>query len=78
MSLYEPLIIATAAASGASLIVPEKYDDTMSLLLAMLAGVSKMYGLHLESQGQANAALNATMASIMFGVLSAAKVLKLT
>ena len=75
MSIYEPLIIATTVATGASLAMPEEYNPAMSLLFAMLAAVSGVYGQHLARQNQADAALNVSMASIVFGLLSTVKAL---
>ncbi len=77
MSTYEPLIIATVAAAGASIAMPEEANPAMSLLFAMLAAVSGVYSQHLARQNQADAALNASMASIMFGLLSTVKALGL-
>ncbi len=77
MSIYEPLIIATTAATGASIAMPEEYSPTMSLLLSVLGISSAVYSQHLARQNQADAALNARMASIMFSLLSLAKSLGL-
>lgn len=77
MSIYEPLIIATAAATGAALAMPEEDNTAMSLLFAMLAAVSGMYSQHLARQNQADAALNVSMASTLFGLLSTVKALGL-
>ena len=77
MSTYEPLIIATTAATGASIAMPEEYSPTMSLLLSVLGISSAVYSQHLARQNQADAALNASMASIMFSLLSLAKSLGL-
>ena len=77
MSTFEPLIIATAAATGASIAMPEEYNPTMSILLSVLGISSGVYSQHLARQNQADAALNASMASIMFSLLSLAKSLGL-
>ena len=77
MSIYEPLIIATTAATGASIAMPEKYNPTMSLLLSVLGISSGLYSLYLARQNQTDAALNASLASITFSLLSLAKSLKL-
>ena len=77
MSIYEPLIIATTAATGASIAMPEKYNPAMSLLLSVLGISSGLYGLYLARQNQTDAALNASLASITFSLLSLAKSLGL-
>ncbi len=77
MSTFEPLIIATAAATGASIAMPEEYNPTMSILLSVLGISSGAYSLYLARQNQADAALNASMASIMFSLLALAKSLGL-
>jgi len=77
MSIYEPLIIATTAASGASLAMPREYNHVMSILLAVLGVSAGMYGIHLARQDQLEAALVADMTSIVLDMLSIAKALGL-
>ena len=75
--MYEPLIIATTVATGASLAIPEEYDQAFSTLLSVLSVSAGMYGLHMARQDQSEAAFSSGMASVIFSLLNLAKSLGL-
>ena len=75
MAVSEVLIIAAPAAVGVSLAAPEEYSPALSVLLSSLGVGCGIISLNLTREGQLETAM-AFMASIMFGLLSIAKTLK--